>query len=113
MIAIMWQFEVKPGREAEFEQLYDVDGEWTATNRTVRSYLGSSFLRDQNRSSRYILIEYWSEMLVYEEHRVFRSDIVAALEERRQTLVDSVEPLGIFSALHVPDRFGPAWTKRK
>jgi hypothetical protein len=52
-------------------------------------------------------------MLVYEEHRVFRSDIVAALEERRQTLVDSVEPLGIFSALHVPDRFGPAWTKRK
>ena len=29
MIAIMWQFEVKNGRETEFEQLYGVDGEWT------------------------------------------------------------------------------------
>ena len=81
MIAIMWQFDVKPGREAEFEELYGVDGEWTAMNRTARSFLGNSFLRDQNRSSRYILIEYWSEMLVYEQHRVFRSDVIASLED--------------------------------
>ena len=26
MIAIMWQFDVKKGREGEFEQLYGVDG---------------------------------------------------------------------------------------
>ena len=113
MIAIMWQFDVKPGREAEFEELYGVDGEWTAMNRTARSFLGNSFLRDQNRSSRYILIEYWSEMLVYEQHRVFRSDVIASLEERRHALVDVIEPLGIYSALNVPDRFGPTWSQRK
>jgi len=33
MIAIMWQFDVKNGRETEFEQLYGVDGEWTVVNR--------------------------------------------------------------------------------
>ena len=113
MIAIMWQFDVKPGREAEFEQLYGVDGEWTAVNRAARSFLGNSLLRDQNRSSRYILIEYWSEMLVYEQHRVFRSDVIASLEERRRALVDVIEPLGIYSALNVPDRFGPTWSQRK
>ena len=113
MIAIMWQFDVKQGREAEFEELHGVDGEWTATNRHARSYLGSSFLRDQSRSSRYVLIEYWSEMVVYEEHRVFRSDVIASLEDRRRELVDVVEPLGIFSALNVPDRFGPTWSHRK
>ena len=113
MIAIMWQFDVKPGREAEFEELYGVDGEWTAMNRNARSFLGNSFLRDQNRSSRYILIEYWSEMLVYEQHRVFRSDVIASLEERRHALVDVIEPLGIYSALNVPDRFGPTWSQRK
>ena len=48
----MWQFDVKNGRETEFEQLYRVNGEWTAMNRHTRSYLGSSFLRDQNRVSR-------------------------------------------------------------
>ena len=113
MIAIMWQFEVKQGHESEFEQLYGVEGEWTAMNRHSRSYLGSSFLRDQSRSSRYIVIEYWSEMLVYEQHRAYRSDAIVLLEQRSQALVETVEPLGVFSALDVPDRFGPTWSQRK
>ena len=113
MIAITWQFEVKKGREAEFEKLYGVDGEWTAMNRHTRSYLGSSFLRDQNRTSRYLVIEYWSEMLVYEQHRDYRSAAIASLEERSAVLVDRVEPMGIFTALNVPDRTGPAWSQRR
>src|SRR5918995_5008368 len=112
MIAIMWQFDVKDGRETEFEELYGVEGEWGTLNRQTRSYLGSSFLRDQNRSSRYIVIEYWSEMLVYEQHRTYRSDAIASLEQRRTALVESVEPLGVFTALDVPDRWGPAWSQR-
>ena len=47
MIAIVWQLEIRPGREAEFEQFYGADGDWTAASRHSRSYLGSSFLRDQ------------------------------------------------------------------
>ena len=113
MIAIMWNFEVKKGRESEFERLHGVDGEWTIINRNTRSYLGSSFLRDQNRSSRYIVIEYWSEMIVYEQHRARRSEAIASIEERRATLVESVEPLGIFTALDVPDRTGPTWSQRR
>jgi hypothetical protein len=113
MIAIMWQFDVKNGREAEFEQLYGVDGEWATMNRQTRSHLGSSFLRDQNRSSRYIVIDYWSEMVVYEQHREYRSDAISSFEARRITLVESVEPLGVFTALYVPDRAGPAWSRRK
>jgi heme-degrading monooxygenase HmoA len=112
MLAIMWQFDVKDGRESEFEQFYGASGEWTAVNRHSRSYLGSSFLRDQNRASRYIVIEYWSEMLVYEQHREYRSDAVAVLEERRTALVQSVEPLGVFTALDVPERAGPTWSQR-
>ena len=58
MIAIVWQFDVKRGHENEFEQLYGADGEWTQINRQTRSYLGSSFLRDQSRTSRYVVVEY-------------------------------------------------------
>jgi len=111
MIAIMWQFDVKKGQETAFEQLHSGDGEWARMNRQTRSYLGSSFLRDQNRSSRYIVIEYWSEMLVHEQYRAYRSDAIASLEQRRTMLVESVEPLGIFTALNVPDRTGPTWSK--
>ena len=108
----MWQFDVKQGRENEFEELYGVEGEWTTMNRQTRSYLGSSFLRDQNQSSRYILIEYWSEMLVYEQHRSYRSPTRQTFEERRKTVIESVAPLGIFTALDVPDRTGPTWSHR-
>ena len=113
MIAIMWQFDVRAGREIEFEQLYGADGPWTAMNRHTRSYLGSSFLSDQNRASRYILIEYWSEMLVSEPARGVRSTAVAAFEAQRTSLIESVEPMGVFTALNVPDRFGPTWSQRQ
>jgi heme-degrading monooxygenase HmoA len=113
MVAIMWQFAVKDGHETEFEELFGADGDWNLMNRHTRSYLGTSFLRDQNRSARYIVIEYWSEMMVYEQHREYRSDLIVSLEQRRAALVESVEPLGIFTALDVPERTGPTWSQRK
>jgi quinol monooxygenase YgiN len=112
MIAIVWQFNVKNGREAEFEQLYGADGEWTTMNRLTRSYLGSSFLRDQSQASRYLVIEYWSEMLVAEHHKSYRTGALAEFEALRTELVESTEPLGVFTALDVPDRFGPTWSRR-
>ena len=112
MIAIMWHFDVKPGREAEFEQLYGVDGPWTTMNRHTRSYIGTSFLHDQNRASRYLVVEYWSEMLVAEQNKGTRKAAQAAIEARRDELVAAVEPMGVFTVLDVPDRFGPAWSQR-
>jgi len=113
MIAIVWQFHIRAGRETEFERFYGADGEWTAVNRHSRSYLGSSFLRDQSLSSRYLVIEYWSEMLVYEQHKAYQGAQIAKLDTRRQELVASAEPLGVFTALDVPDRTGPTWSRRR
>lgn len=113
MIAVVWQFEVREGRDRESEQFFGADGEWAALNRQSRSFVGSSFLKDQNRDGRYLLIEYWSEMLVYEEHREYRRDQIKELGIHRDALVASFQPLGIFSALNVPDRTGPAWSRRR
>jgi quinol monooxygenase YgiN len=112
MVAIMWQFTVKDRREDEFEQFFGADGEWNATNRLTRSFLGTSFLRDQTSQLRYILIEYWSEMVVYEQHRAYRSDALVKIEEQRDSLVEAMEPLGVFTALDVPERSGPTWSQR-
>ena len=112
MIAIVWQFDVKAGSESAFEEFYGAAGEWTAVNRHSRSYLGTSFMRDQARTSRYLLIEYWSEMLVYEQHKSRRTNVMARLNKRRGELVESIEPLGVFTALDVPDRTGETWSRR-
>lgn len=112
MIAVVWQFEVKQGEQDAFRKIYGADGEWSALSRRSRSFLGSSFLWDQADARRYLLIEYWSEMLVYERHQADFSDEVQSLEARRTALCEAVTPLGVFSALDVPDRFGPTWSRR-
>lgn len=112
MIAVAWQFEVEREQQEAFETFYGADGYWTAFSRKSRSFLGSSFLRDQVDPRRYLLIEYWSEMLIYEKHHADYSDEMLALEGRRNALCVSVTPLGIFTGLDVPDRFGPTWSRR-
>jgi hypothetical protein len=112
MIAIVWHFDIQPGREVEFEQFHGANGEWTAVNRRSRSYLGSSFLRDQSRTSSYLVIEYWSEMLVYEQHTTDQRKKIAEMDARRRELIVSAEPLGVFTALDVPARTGPTWSRR-
>lgn len=112
MIAVVWQFQVKPGQQQSFEKFYGADGEWTQLGRRSRSFLGSSFLRDQAHDTHYLLIEYWSEMVVYERHRASVVTDLKTLEARRDVFCDSITPLGIFTGLDVPERFGPTWSRR-
>jgi hypothetical protein len=112
VIAVVFQFDVKAGREADFERLHGADGEWTAMSRQSRSFIGSSFLREFASSPRYVLVEYWSEMVVYERHLKDLSAGIEVLEEKRADMVQSTHSLGIYQALDVPDRFGPTWSQR-
>jgi len=52
-------------------------------------------------------------MLVYEHHRASRSAKMDAIQAQRAQLVDAMEPLGIYAALDVPDRWGPTWSQRR
>jgi hypothetical protein len=108
----VWQFQVNAGQDEAFEQFYGADGEWAALSRRSRSFLGSSFLHDQVDPTRYLLIEYWSEMVVYERHQADFSDEMRSLEAHRSALCVAITPLGVFSALDVPNRFGPTWSQR-
>jgi hypothetical protein len=108
----MWQFQVRSGQQEAFQEIYGADGPWTALSRRSRSFLGGSLLRDQVTPPRYLLIEYWSEMVVYERHLADFSVERRSLEEQAKALCESVTPLGVFTALDVPDRFGPTWSQR-
>ena len=112
MVALVWNIEIKPDQSEAFEGFYGADGQWTALSRKSRSFLGSSFLKDLARPERYLLIEYWSEMLVYERHLVDFSDDLRSLEEQRERFVVRMEALGLFSALDTPERAGPTWSRR-
>ena len=112
MIALVWQFEVQEGQNEAFESFYGADGAWTALSRRSRSFLGSSFLQDLARPERYLLVEYWSEMVVYERHHADFEGEVEELKHRREAIVKTVQPLGLYNALDTPERSGPTWSQR-
>lgn len=112
MVAVVWQFMIQENTEDEFERFYGADGDWTKVSRKSRSFLGSSFLKDIVVPTRYLLVEYWSEMLVYEKHVADFDAQIKSLEQRRQKFAVTVESLGVFTALDVPTRVGPTWSRR-
>jgi quinol monooxygenase YgiN len=112
VVAVVWHIEIAPETSDAFERFYGADGEWTALSRRSRSFLGSSFLKDLAHPERYLLVEYWSEMVVYEKHLSDFSPEVQSLEEERAKFVVRMEAMGVFSALDVPDRVGPTWSRR-
>jgi hypothetical protein len=112
VVAVVWQFDIRPEASTEFEHFYGADGSWTKLSRRSRSFLGSSFLRAIGSDTRYLLVEYWGEMVVYEKHLADFTEQVRALEEQRALLVERMETVGVFTALDVPDRVGPTWSRR-
>jgi pullulanase/glycogen debranching enzyme len=112
VVAVVWQFETRDDRGPDFEKFYGADGDWTKFSRRSRSFLGSSFLKDLAAQNRYLLIEYWSEMVVYEKHVSDFSDEIKELEAQREAFTVAIESLGVFSALDVPTRVGPTWSRR-
>jgi hypothetical protein len=50
--------------------------------------------------------------VVYEKHLADCTEQVKALEAQRALLVDRMEKVGVFTALDVPDRVGPTWSRR-
>ena len=112
MVAVVWQFEIRAEAAKEFEHLYGADGAWTKLSRRSRSFLGSSFLRDIGSETRYLVVEYWGEMVVYEKHQENFTVQLKELEQQRALLVDRMETVGVFTALDVPDRVGPTWSRR-
>jgi heme-degrading monooxygenase HmoA len=112
VIAVVWEIHVRRGDQEEFEKFYGADGEWSRLARRSRSFLGSSFLRDQADDSHYMLVEYWSEMVVYERYKKDFARETREVEDRGKVLCETMRALGIFTGLDVPDRLGPTWSRR-
>jgi len=112
VIALVWMFEIRQGTSEEFERFYGADGEWTALSRRSRSFLGSSFLKDIASETRYLLVEYWGEMVVYEKHVADFERPIELLQRERDRFVEKVDALGVFNALDTPARVGPTWSRR-
>ena len=59
MYVIIWEYQVKSDRIAEFEKIYSTGGAWTQLFEKGEGFLDTQLLRDDNQPRRYITIDRW------------------------------------------------------
>jgi heme-degrading monooxygenase HmoA len=55
----VWEFQVKPEKAAEFEEIYGPEGAWAQLFRRSASFLGANLLCDLETPGRYLTLDRW------------------------------------------------------
>ena len=67
MFVILWEFEVKPGSEAAFENVYGPAGAWAQLFQRDPHYRGTKLLRDVARPFHFCTLDYWDFESAYRQ----------------------------------------------
>ena len=98
----IWEFQVRPGREAEFELHYGPDGSWVRLFRTAPGYIDTVLLHDLTQPHRYLTIDRWESEAAYRAFRQSHAADFVALDSRCEALTVFERELGQFAG--VPPR---------
>jgi heme-degrading monooxygenase HmoA len=80
--AIVWQFDVKPGAEPEFEKVYGPKGDWARLFGRAEGYIGTELLRDTQHAHRYLTIDRWRSLEDFVHFRQAHGAEYADLDRR-------------------------------
>ena len=65
MYTIIWEYQVKPERQAEFKRVYAPGGAWAELFKKGAGYLGTELLQDEIQPQRYLTIDRWASQAEY------------------------------------------------
>lgn len=66
LVHIVWEYRVKPDKQAAFEAHYSSKGSWVRLFRRSHEYRGTTLLQDADDSTRYLTIDVWTTLSVYD-----------------------------------------------
>jgi heme-degrading monooxygenase HmoA len=96
MYHILWEYEVRRDRVAEFEALYGPDGAWARLFRSLEGYHGTELLRDTSRPTRFVTIDYWSSAADFERNLPAVREAYDRLDQEASALTIVERRLGAF-----------------
>lgn len=94
MYVTAWRFVVSPANAAEFESHYRAGGTWSSLFRASAAYVRTELLRNVDRPTEYMTLDYWQSRDAYEQFRATHAEEYRALDEQTGTLTDAEEHLG-------------------
>ena len=92
----IWEFQVKPGSEAAFEQAYGPDGDWVQLFRKARGYLRTELLRDTDKPNRYVTVDHWQSEAAQRNFRQKFAGEFEAIDKKCEALTESETLIGHF-----------------
>jgi hypothetical protein len=96
MFVVLWEFEVKPGCEEQFEKVYGPGGDWDSLFRRDANHAGTYLFRDTVRPRVYLTADYWLSRRSYEEFREARQNDYQTLDAATEKLTTSERHIGSF-----------------
>ena len=81
MYRIVWQYEVRSERLAEFEQIYGPAGDWVQFFRSSPDFLGTELYRSTVDPIHFVTVDVWRSRPAYENFRKTHSERYSKLDE--------------------------------
>jgi len=94
MCVIIWEYQVKAKRAAEFERIYSANGAWTELFRKAEGYQNTELLRDSNNQYHYSTMDRWDSSKHYEVFLSQWKTEYAALDAQCDGLIEKESLLG-------------------
>src|SRR4051794_18856682 len=91
---LVWEFRVRAGHEAEFEQAYGQHGAWARLFSSADGYLGTELLRDAVDPLRYLTLDRWASPRAHNDFREANHDAYATLDAQCERLTTAEVPVG-------------------
>lgn len=97
--AVVWEFQVRQGLEAGFEQSYGPDGDWVRLFGSDPEYCGTELIRDAGMAGRYLTLDYWASEAAYEVFRTAHAAEYNEIDQRCEGMTTAEREVGRFSRM--------------
>ncbi|GAB3019760.1 antibiotic biosynthesis monooxygenase family protein [Bowmanella dokdonensis] len=92
----IWEFEIKPGSEAEFLRHYNNGGSWVALFLQAQGFRETLLLQDRQSPLRYLTIDRWDSVEAYGAFRRQFAALYADLDALCENLTLTENCIGEF-----------------
>jgi len=93
---IIWEFRVRAGMEALFEEVYGPQGDWARFFARGKGFVRTELNHDLKDSRRYTTLDFWISEDAYENFREQHASEYAVLDHKFEVLTESELEIGKF-----------------
>ena len=99
MYVIIWEYQIKPEKQSEFEKIYAPQGAWAELFKKGSGYLGTELLRAEEHPQHYITIDRWDSEAEYKKFLAHWQSEYKALDKQCEGLTERESLRGKWASL--------------